>query len=68
MLKYIRTKEVDAKMGITIWVVRCCTNDGELRSYECYLFKWIAKKRFEELTKYFPEYRWSYGGDKLYLF
>lgn len=55
-------------MGITIWVVRCCTNDGELRSYECYLFKWIAKRRFEELTKYFPEYRWSYGGDKLYLF
>ena len=55
-------------MGITIWTVECRTNYGELRLYECYLFKWVAKKRFEELVKLFPEYHLSYGGDKLYLF
>ena len=35
-------------MSILIWVVEGRTNDGELRDYECYLFKWAAKKHFEK--------------------
>ena len=67
MVEYIQTKEV-GKMSILIWVVEGRTNDGELRDYECYLFKWAAKKHFEKLIKEFPEMRWSYGGQRLYLF
>lgn len=55
-------------MSILIWVVECRTNNGKLRDYECYLFKWAAKKHFEKLIKEFPKMRWSYGGQRLYLF
>ena len=55
-------------MSILILVVEGRTNDGELRDYECYLSKWEAKKHFEKLIKEFPEMRWFYGGQRLYLF
>ena len=67
VVEYIQTKEV-GKMSILIWVVEGRTNDGELRDYECYLFKWAAKKHFEKLIKEFPEMRWSYGGQRLSFF
>lgn len=35
---------------------------------EYYLFKRSAKRAFNALTKAYPEYNWSYGGEPLYLF
>lgn len=55
-------------MSKLIWVVEVRTEDGELRDYECYLFRHEAKKRFEELVKEFPDLKLSYGGKELYFF
>lgn len=55
-------------MHITIWKVSGIDSTGSEVCAEYYLFKRSAKRAFNELTKAYPEYNWSYGGEPLYLF
>lgn len=55
-------------MHITIWKVSGIDSTGYEVCAEYYLFKRSAKLAFNELTKTYPEYNWSYGGEPLELF
>ena len=55
-------------MHITIWKVAGIDSTGSEVCAEYYLFKRSAKRAFNALTKAYPEYNWSYGGEPLWLF
>ena len=54
-------------MSITIWHVSGSDSTGYQVWEEYYLFKRSAKRAFNALTKAYPEYNWSYGGEPLWL-